>query len=55
VEDALKANFERLETLDRLSLHLCLSPQENCVIDAVPKDAHGMKWIWICGAKAETC
>jgi hypothetical protein len=41
VEDALKANFERLETLDRLSLHLCLSPQENCVIDAVPKDAHG--------------
>lgn len=40
VEDVLKANFERLETLDRLSLHLCLSPQENCVIDAVPKDAH---------------
>jgi Protein of unknown function (DUF3891) len=40
VEDVLKANFERMETLDRLSLHLCLSPQENCVIDAVPKDAH---------------
>jgi Protein of unknown function (DUF3891) len=40
VEDVLKANFERLETLDRLSLHLCLSPQENCIIDAVPKDAH---------------
>jgi hypothetical protein len=40
LEDVLKANFERLETLDRLSLHLCLSPQENCVIDAVPKDAH---------------
>lgn len=41
VEDALKANYERLEALDRLSLHLCLNPQENCVIDAVPKDAAG--------------
>jgi len=41
VEDTLKANFERLEALDRLSLHLCLSPQENCVIDAVPVDAAG--------------
>jgi len=41
VEDVLKANFERLEALDRLSLHLCLSPQENCIIDAVPKDAYG--------------
>ncbi len=41
VEDALKANFERLEALDRLSLHLCVNPQENCMIDAVPKDAAG--------------
>ncbi len=41
VEDALKANFERLEALDRLSLHLCLNPQENCVIDAVPTDTNG--------------
>ncbi len=41
VEDALKANFERLEALDRLSLHLCVNPQENCMIDAVPKDADG--------------
>ena len=41
VEEALKANFERLEALDRLSLHLCLNPQEDCVIDAVPKDAAG--------------
>jgi len=41
VEDTLKANFERLEALDRLSLHLCLNPQENCVIDAVPVDAAG--------------
>ena len=41
VEDALKANFERLEALDRLSLHLCVNPQENCMIDAVPKDAEG--------------
>ncbi|HWZ96606.1 MAG TPA: DUF3891 family protein [Candidatus Dormibacteraeota bacterium] len=41
VEDTLKANFERLEALDRLSLHLCLNPQENCVIDAVPSDESG--------------
>jgi len=41
VEDALKANFDRLEALDRLSLHLCLNPQENCVIDAVPADDSG--------------
>jgi hypothetical protein len=41
VEDTLKANFERLEALDRLSLHLCLNPRENCVIDAVPTDATG--------------
>ena len=43
VEDTLKANFERLEALDRLSLHLCLNPQENCVIDAVPVDATGQE------------
>jgi Protein of unknown function (DUF3891) len=41
MEDALKANFERLEALDRLSLHLCLNPRENCMIDAVPKDETG--------------
>jgi hypothetical protein len=41
MEDALKANFDRLEALDRLSLHLCLTPQENCVIDAVPVDGAG--------------
>ena len=41
VEDALKANFDRLEALDRLSLHLCLNPQENCVIDAVPANDSG--------------
>ena len=41
VEETLKANFERLEALDRLSLHVCLNPQENCVIDAVPRDASG--------------
>src|SRR6266853_6512184 len=28
VEETLKGNFERLEALDRLSLHLCLNPQE---------------------------
>jgi hypothetical protein len=41
LEDSLKANFERLEALDRLSLHMCLNPQENCIIDAVPKDGSG--------------
>lgn len=41
IEDTLKANFERLEALDRLSLHLCMNPKENCVIDAVPKDNSG--------------
>lgn len=41
LEDSLKANFERLEALDRLSLHMCLNPQENCMIDAVPKDGSG--------------
>ena len=46
IEDALKANFERLEALDRLSLHLCLNPKENCMIDAVPKDASGNEVDW---------
>jgi uncharacterized protein DUF3891 len=41
IEEALQANLGRLEALDRLSLHLCLTPQENCVIDAVPKDSSG--------------
>ena len=41
IEDTLKANFERLEALDRLSLHLCMNPRENCVIDAVPQDNAG--------------
>jgi len=41
VEEMLKATFERMEALDRLSLHLCLNPQENCTIDAVPKDDSG--------------
>lgn len=41
VEETLKGNFERLEALDRLSLHLCLNPLENCTIDAVPADGGG--------------
>jgi len=41
MEDVLKANFERLEALDRLSLHFCMNPRENCVIDAVPQDNAG--------------
>jgi len=41
VEETLNGNFERLEALDRLSLHLCLNPSENCMIDAVPADGGG--------------
>jgi Protein of unknown function (DUF3891) len=40
-ENLLKANFERLEVLDRLSLYFCLGPLENAVIEAVPMDNQG--------------
>lgn len=42
VEDnALKANFERLEALDRMSLYCCTTPRENSLIEGVPKDNAG--------------
>lgn len=42
VEDsALKANFERLEALDRMSLYFCTTPRENSLIEGVPKDNTG--------------
>lgn len=40
-EKILKANFERLETLDRMSLYFCTSPMENALIDAAPTDNQG--------------
>jgi len=42
LEDGLvNANVARLEALDRLSLHFCLSPGQDVVIDAVPVDDQG--------------
>jgi hypothetical protein len=40
-ENVLKANFARLEALDRMSLYFCLGPLENALIDAVPQDDQG--------------
>jgi Protein of unknown function (DUF3891) len=40
-ENLLKANFERLEALDRMSLYFCLGPLENAVMEAVPVDNKG--------------
>src|SRR5258708_17496257 len=42
MEDALvNANVARLEALDRLSLHFCLNPQQDAMIDAVPVNDSG--------------
>ena len=40
-ENVLKANFERLEALDRMSLYFCTTPRENSLIEAVPTDNTG--------------
>lgn len=40
-ENQLKANFTRLEVLDRLSLYFCLGPSLNTGIESVPTDDHG--------------
>lgn len=40
-ENFLKANFGRLEALDRLSLYFCTAPMENALIDGVPTDNAG--------------
>lgn len=37
----LKANFERLEALDRMSLYFCATPRENSLIEGVPTDNMG--------------
>jgi len=42
MEDPLvNANVARLEALDRLSLHFCLNPQQDAMVDAVPVNDHG--------------
>ena len=40
-EPLINANVARLEALDRLSLHFCLNPQQDAVIDAVPVNDEG--------------
>lgn len=40
-ENHIKANFARLEALDRLSLYFCLGPSLNTGIEAVPTNDHG--------------
>jgi hypothetical protein len=37
----LKANVGRLEALDRLSLHFCMNPQQDALVDAVPVNDRG--------------
>jgi uncharacterized protein DUF3891 len=40
-EHRLKANAIRLEVMDRLSLHFCLSPDQDLMLDAVPVNDEG--------------
>src|SRR5215470_8971276 len=35
-DEPLKANAARLEALDRLSLHFCMNPEQEVLLDAVP-------------------
>lgn len=47
VEDqALSANLQRLEALDRLSLYFCLAPLDGSTIDAVPVNGNGSEADW---------
>jgi hypothetical protein len=42
VEDGpVKANVARLETLDRLSLHFCMNPHQDALVDAAPVNDRG--------------
>jgi hypothetical protein len=45
-EQSLKANAQRLEALDRLSLHFCLSSSEDTTIEGVPTDTQGNEVDW---------
>jgi hypothetical protein len=40
-EPALRANAARLEVMDRLSLHFCMNPEQEVVLDAVPINEAG--------------
>jgi hypothetical protein len=45
-EKLIKANSQRLEALDRLSLYFCLGAAENASIEAVPVDDVGKEVDW---------
>ena len=45
-EKILDANLKRLEALDRLSLHFCITPADGATIDAVPQDNDGNEADW---------
>jgi hypothetical protein len=45
-EKWLRANAQRLEAVDRLSLYICLAPHEPATIDAVPSDYRGGEVDW---------
>ena len=45
-EKWVRANAQRLEALDRLSLYFCLRPLEAATIDAVPADYKGTEVDW---------
>src|SRR5260221_6413167 len=40
-EPLLNASLARMEALDRLSLHFCLNPQQDAMVDAVPLNDRG--------------
>jgi Protein of unknown function (DUF3891) len=40
-EPLINANVARLEALDRLSLHFCVNPQQDAIVDAVPVNDQG--------------
>jgi hypothetical protein len=42
----MEANAQRLEALDRLSLHLCLNPTQELTMEEVPVDDHGSSTAW---------
>ncbi|HXY00304.1 MAG TPA: DUF3891 family protein [Candidatus Limnocylindrales bacterium] len=45
-EKLIKANSQRLDALDRLSLHFCLGNSENTTIEGVPVDDRGKEVDW---------
>jgi hypothetical protein len=45
-DNRIKANGQRLEALDRLSLYFCLGPEENASIEGVPVDDTGVEAEW---------